>query len=224
MMKRWILITIALFLIGVTSCANNKDINISGTLKEGLRWITLDPVDGKSFDLQVYRGDYVKFALKNNKSALLEIPEMDVAVSLPMTDPDKPYIKFKQPGTFSFTVAGSKGTIVVHEYVRSNYTAVTSKEAIDVIKERDPLILDVRTPGEFKRGHLKDALLIPVQELQRRIKELDEYKDKPILIYCATGNRSTVAAKILLDKGFREIYNLRYGISGWARDGYEIDQ
>lgn len=223
MIKKWILITIILFLIGFTGCTDNTDLKLSGTLKEGLRWITLDK-SSKSLTLQVYRGDYVRFAMKDNSTALFEIPEMDINISLPMVDTAIPYIKFKETGVFPFTVNGRAGTITVHEYERQHYTAITANEALELLKKDDLVILDVRTPGEYKSGHIQDAVLIPVQELQRRFDELADYKDRPILIYCATGNRSTVASKILQDRGFKEIYNLRYGIKGWIRDGNDVVQ
>lgn len=223
MKKRWIFVVIAFLIIGFISCAKETGFQLSGTLKEGLRVITID-ARSDSYDLHVYGGDYVVFSLKNNSTATLEIPELNVSVSLPMNDPEVPYIKFKTPGLLSFSLNNKQGTITVHEYKKLHYSAVTAKEAKNIIKEHNPLVLDVRTAGEYNRGHLKDALLIPVQQLQKRIKELDKYKNKPILIYCATGNRSTVASKILQDAGFKEIYNLRSGISGWGREGYEIVQ
>jgi rhodanese-related sulfurtransferase len=48
------------------------------------------------------------------------------------------------------------------------------------------------------------------------------YRNQDVLIYCATGNRSTVAAKILIDHGFKRIFNLRQGISGWEREQYPV--
>ena len=78
-----------------------------------------------------------------------------------------------------------------------------------------PLILDVRTPREFQAGHLPDAVLIPVQVLQANISRLASYRAREILVYCATGNRSTVASKILIDGGFKQIANLRHGIVDW---------
>ena len=52
--------------------------------------------------------------------------------------------------------------------------------------------------------------------------EIGEHKDQDILIYCASGNRSTVASKILIDAGFKRIYNLRHGIAEWAEKGLPI--
>jgi rhodanese-related sulfurtransferase len=48
---------------------------------------------------------------------------------------------------------------------------VTSKEAAELIRNITPLVLDVRTPGEYSRGHLKDSVLVPVQQLQARMNE-----------------------------------------------------
>jgi rhodanese-related sulfurtransferase len=67
-------------------------------------------------------------------------------------------------------------------------------------------------------------MLIPVQELQTRLKELSAYKHTDILIYCATGNRSTVASKILIDHGFKRIINMRYGIAQWRHNKYLIEK
>ena len=80
----------------------------------------------------------------------------------------------------------------------------------------------MRTQGEFNRGYIAGAVLLPLQQLQRRVGELDKYKNQPILIYCASGNRSTTASKILLDRGFKNIMNLRRGIHDWVRDGYLV--
>jgi rhodanese-related sulfurtransferase len=60
--------------------------------------------------------------------------------------------------------------------------------------------------------------------LTAKTKEISGHKDKDLLIYCATGNRSTVAAKILIDNGFKRIFNLRQGISGWKRDKHPVVQ
>ena len=104
----------------------------------------------------------------------------------------------------------------------SRYWEVNSKEGADLIKNSEPFILDVRTDAEYAEGHLQDSYLLPVQVLSEQISLIEKYKDQDILIYCRSGNRSTVASKILLDAGFTNIYNLRYGIKGWIADGYSV--
>jgi rhodanese-related sulfurtransferase len=93
-----------------------------------------------------------------------------------------------------------------------------------LIETSQPLILDVRTPNEYYSGHIAGATLIPLQQLSQRLSEIRQYKDKEILIYCRSGNRSTVASEILMENGFKKLYNLRTGILGWQKEGYKIQQ
>lgn len=74
------------------------------------------------------------------------------------------------------------------------------------MKSNDNLIiLDVRTPAELDGplGHIDGVINIPVQELEERLGELEEYKSNDIAVICRTGNRSGVATKILLQNGFK---------------------
>jgi len=104
----------------------------------------------------------------------------------------------------------------------ASFTDLTAREAREFIDTQEPFILDVRTPGEFQQGHLPDAALIPVQELAQRIGEIAKYQDRKIFIYCRSGNRSVVASNILIQAGFTDLYNLRYGIREWHQAGFPI--
>lgn len=84
-----------------------------------------------------------------------------------------------------------------------------------IAKDKDLLILDTRTQDEYDAGHIEGAILIPYNELERRIDEIDGFEDKPILVYCRTGNRSAVAVQILIDNGFNKIYHMNQGYSKW---------
>ena len=75
-------------------------------------------------------------------------------------------------------------------------------------------LLDVRQPEEYESEHLPGAKLIPLPELSGRLAELDA--EKPIIVYCAIGGRSRVAAQVLAAKGFREVFNLTGGIKAWS--------
>lgn len=83
------------------------------------------------------------------------------------------------------------------------------------------LLLDVRTAEEFngtapdKFGRLKNAINIPVQQLQTRIKELDTYKDREIIVYCSHSHRSPQASYLLTQKGFKKVTNLQHGMHIW---------
>ncbi len=67
-------------------------------------------------------------------------------------------------------------------------------------------IIDVRTPGEFGDGHYPGAVNIPLNELPQRLEELEEIK-KPIVAYCRSGARSSMAVSILKQNGLNEVYN-----------------
>jgi rhodanese-related sulfurtransferase len=77
-----------------------------------------------------------------------------------------------------------------------NYAELIAKGAI---------ILDVRTGSEYKTGHIKGSVNIPLQILLSNLSKLE--KNKPIITCCASGMRSSSAKNILKSKGFREVYN-----------------
>lgn len=74
------------------------------------------------------------------------------------------------------------------------------------------ILLDVRSPQEFAEGHLQGAMLIPDYEINRRKKEIMNYKNTTIVIYCSTGSRSKKVCRILKRWGFVDLYNLYGGL------------
>lgn len=85
----------------------------------------------------------------------------------------------------------------------------------------DHILLDVRTPEEYAGGHISGSTLLPLQELEARMAELP--KDKPVVIYCRSGNRSAQAMQILKAAGYTNIYDMG-GIISWQNAGYPITQ
>ena len=84
------------------------------------------------------------------------------------------------------------------------------------------LLLDVRTPEEYRQAHLRGATLIPLSELESRVREIP--RGRPILVYCAVGARSLTAAHFLVSKGFSDVYHISDGIVGWYRNGYPLER
>ena len=99
---------------------------------------------------------------------------------------------------------------------------VNPGEATMLINREDAHIVDVRDAGEFASGHLPDALNIPVGKLGERIGELEKFREKPIILCCATGMRSNKACGELKKQGFTKLYNLSGGIDTWVGAGYPI--
>ena len=75
-------------------------------------------------------------------------------------------------------------------------------------------VLDVRTPAEYASGHIPTAHLIPVDELEDRLRELPP-KDTPMLVHCAAGGRSTAACQTLGQRGYTRLLNLVGGMHTW---------
>jgi rhodanese-related sulfurtransferase len=228
-MKKILLIILSVLLFAYSaSCSEKNESNskaappVSGTVVKGYRILTVQKAQG-AVDLKVYRGDYIKFKLDPSaQDPLLSIPDLAIQKRLPNNPAEAPYFKMKTPGTFAFSLGDVAGRLTVINYHQTSYREVSSSEAAEFIQNEHPIILDVRTPNEYKRGHLHNSVLIPVQELQNRYQELGTDKDREILIYCATGNRSTVASKILIDNGFKHIVNMRGGIYDWSKKSYPV--
>ena len=88
---------------------------------------------------------------------------------------------------------------------------------------KSPLILDVRTPEEFERGHLNNAKNVNYNEplvMKQLLESLDP--NQPILVYCAAGGRSSKTIELMLELGFNEVYELTKGINGWEAAGKPI--
>ncbi|MHB8708457.1 MAG: rhodanese-like domain-containing protein [Desulfuromonadales bacterium] len=100
---------------------------------------------------------------------------------------------------------------------------VDPQGAFALLKQRQNIyLLDVRTPEEYQQFRLANAHLIPIDQVTRRLAELP--RDRPILVYCAVGSRSSQVFNFLARRGYAEVYNLDGGIYAWAQRGYPILQ
>jgi rhodanese-related sulfurtransferase len=88
-------------------------------------------------------------------------------------------------------------------------------EEVSQWKEKGAQIIDVREPGEYTRGHLPGAVNIPLGQLPKRTDEVEE----PVMLVCASGNRSGQAAQYLAEQGYEEVANLMGGTAGWRQRG-----
>ncbi|NPA57847.1 MAG: rhodanese-like domain-containing protein [Aquificae bacterium] len=102
------------------------------------------------------------------------------------------------------------------------YTDITPEEFQKLMEDKDAIILDVRTPEEFaKDGHIKGANLIPVQLF--KYIYLEGFRDKKVLVYCRSGNRSKSASQKLEEMGIKQVYNLKGGIKAWKAKGLPVE-
>lgn len=103
---------------------------------------------------------------------------------------------------------------------------ITVQEAFNLLEEEqdnpDFAIIDVRTPEEYAEGHIENAANIDFRadNFEDRIGELD--RDKTYVIYCRSGVRSAGARDVMEELGFKEVYNVLEGITGWTDAGFPI--
>ncbi len=97
-------------------------------------------------------------------------------------------------------------------------------EAVMLINRKDALVLDVRDDGEFTSGHINNARHVPEKQLVDRMKELEKFKAKPVIVSCASGRRSTTVADSLRKQGFTDVVALRGGILAWSQAGMPLEK
>jgi len=85
----------------------------------------------------------------------------------------------------------------------------------------DHILVDVRSASEFSNGHIPGAINIPLHDLASRSDELPT--DKPIVVVCASGNRSRIGSKTLVNIGHTNISNLQGGTSAWMQKGLPVE-
>ena len=105
----------------------------------------------------------------------------------------------------------------------SEWSEITVDDLFDrVNSDRPPLLIDVRSPGEFDGGygHIPDTRSIPVLELKSHFEDLESFKEKEIVTICPGGGMSLVAVEIFEKAGFRDVKSLKGGTDLWHKKGY----
>ena len=88
-------------------------------------------------------------------------------------------------------------------------------DATRLINHEDAVIIDVRPDGEYRQGHIVNALNIPESQLAERLGKLNKYRARPIITTCRTGQVSAKAGGKLVAGGFEKVYSLNGGILAW---------
>jgi rhodanese-related sulfurtransferase len=96
---------------------------------------------------------------------------------------------------------------------------ISREQAQELLAEGAQLV-DVRADHEWEMGRIAGASHLPLAELSERVEEID--RDRPVVLYCRGGNRSTMAAEALAAEGF-DASKLTEGIVGWAGAGLPLD-
>jgi rhodanese-related sulfurtransferase len=129
-------------------------------------------------------------------------------------------VKFLTANIFWIGLAASSGIMLLWPMLMrgaGGVANVTPNEAVMLINRSNALVLDVREDAEFANGHIADARHIPLAQLVERIKEIQKFRDKPILVNCQAGARAAKACDILRANQFTQVNNLQGGLSAWVQ-------
>jgi rhodanese-related sulfurtransferase len=100
--------------------------------------------------------------------------------------------------------------------------ALTPATATLKMNREDAIVLDVRESSEWSSGHIPNARHITLSQLEKRLSEIEKFKSRPVIVCCATGNRSSSACKMLRQAGFEQVFNLGGGIAAWSEASLPI--
>lgn len=133
-------------------------------------------------------------------------------------------MEFLQQNWHWAALAVASGAWLLFDAVRNkgDKTQISPVEATLLINREDAVVVDVRDDAEFARGHIPNARHLPVGDIARRSGELEKFKNRPIILYCASGNRSASALAELKKAGFEKLHNLRGGIMEWEKAGQPV--
>ncbi len=97
------------------------------------------------------------------------------------------------------------------------YADIGTAEAVKLLNREDPLILDVRESNELSAGTIRGAKQIASSVIAERLAELEPYKAKPILAFCANGLKAGRVCQTLTKNGFTNVYHLKGGLTAWIQ-------
>jgi rhodanese-related sulfurtransferase len=106
------------------------------------------------------------------------------------------------------------------------YKTIGTDEAKSMIKT-GARVIDVRRPDEWHRGHIPEAILVPLEGIYsfgKALKDLHLSEDEDVIFVCAVGQRSASASEIALVAGLKNVYNLANGMNGWFMRQYPIER
>ncbi|MFT3928856.1 MAG: rhodanese-like domain-containing protein [Spongiibacteraceae bacterium] len=104
--------------------------------------------------------------------------------------------------------------LIFHESRRAGAT-VTPQQLTNLVNQQQATVIDLRDQAEFRKGHIVDAINIPYAKLNERVGELENLRERPLILVCKLGQYSSAAGKQLMQQGFKQVYRLSGGISEW---------
>ena len=140
------------------------------------------------------------------------------------------FLVFLQKSPFNmllFGLALSTGAMLVWPFISRLFrqsNEVGAFETVQLINRRDAVVLDVRDTGDYAAGHITGARHMPESQLSDRMKELEKFKARPVVVCCRSGTRAPAVSDTLRKQGFAEAFALRGGIAAWQQASLPLEK
>lgn len=131
------------------------------------------------------------------------------------------YIDFASRNWHLFIVLAVVLVMIVWIEIRRatrGYKEVSLADAVLLINKEDALVLDVREANERGQGSIIDAKHVALSTLPQKLDDIAGDKNKPVLVFCKMGNKSSQACKLLLNDNYTKVFGLKGGITAWIND------
>ncbi|MDR2878120.1 MAG: rhodanese-like domain-containing protein [Chromatiales bacterium] len=104
------------------------------------------------------------------------------------------------------------------------FKEVPPNEAVRLNNQENALFIDVRSDDEFAKGHIVDAIHVPLPLIDARVNDLQQYRDRKVIVYCESGKRAAHAAVALRKHGFTSVYKLTGGLMAWRSASLPLER
>ena len=115
--------------------------------------------------------------------------------------------------------------LLIQDFIESafrKYSVATPIQAVSLMNDENTVLVDIREPHEYVKGHVEKARHIPLGSLEERKGELAGLENNPIIVICQMGTRSPQACKKLTNFGFTDVYNLGGGMQAWEDQKFPV--
>lgn len=114
-----------------------------------------------------------------------------------------------------FGALGVIAGLLTYSFIVGEKGSVDPSQATVLINQRDAAVIDVRPAADFAKGHIINAVNVPMNGFKKQIGALARHKNDPVIVSCRSGSQSQAACQLLRKAGFSEVYNLKGGILAW---------
>jgi len=131
-------------------------------------------------------------------------------------------MEFIQENLSWVMLAVVSGAMLLWQSVRGGGNNISVTEATVLLNREEAVVVDVRETHEWSAGHIPEARHIALAQVEKRLSELEKFKAKPLIVCCASGNRSSSACRTLKKAGFERVFNLAGGLTAWTDAGLPV--